>query len=218
MTLETNITAWRRVVCADLTVAFDDEPPDHERHPDDVPIPPIAQALPVQERGVRRARAIPYELQADSTVDAPRGTFRIDFANTGDAGACFQVRSGNSVDGPRTYTVEAGKSLFDRWSAAPDGRYDLSVYGPNGFLRAFRGSVSSPTKVEVDCHYDSDDRDVILQITNLGRAACKVTVSNTYEHGATAHRLRPGQSVREKWWTRGFCVASPVTSRTGVTA
>ena len=67
-------------------------------------------------------------------------------ANTGDAGACFHVRSGKSVDGGRTYRVDAGKSRFDRWSATPDGRYDLSVYGPHAFLRAFRARCRPPRK------------------------------------------------------------------------
>ena len=53
--------------------------------------------------------------------------------------------------------------------------------------------------MEVDCHYDSDDGDVILEITNLGRATSQVTVSNTYNHGSAPHRLGPGQNVRKKW-------------------
>ena len=114
--IETNITAWRRTVCGDLTSAFDFAtphvapaalpdtaayaPPDHLRHPDYVPVPPTDQALPSQERGLRHARAIPYELHATGTADSANNAFRIDFANTGQAGACFQVRSGNASDGP----------------------------------------------------------------------------------------------------------------------
>jgi hypothetical protein len=43
------------------------------------------------------------------------------------------VRSGNSVDGPRTYTVEPHKQLTDSWNVTAIGapEYDLSVYGPN---------------------------------------------------------------------------------------
>jgi phospholipase C len=158
--IESNITAWRRTICGDLTAAFDFErpnaapaklpdtaayePPDRDRHPDYVPSPPTQQTLPVQEPGVRHARGLPYELNTEGTADFSHGAFRIDFANTGRAGVCFQVFSGNSADLPRTYTVEAGKALFDSWTAA-QGKYDISAFGPNGFLRTFRGSVSSPT-------------------------------------------------------------------------
>jgi phospholipase C len=140
-------------------------------------------------------------MQADGSTDAANGKFRIDFANTGEAGACLQVRSGNTADGPRTYTVEAGKSLSDTWSVDAQGRYDLSVYGPNGFMRAFKGAVSQPAKanLDVDFSYDRDDRDIMLRITNLGRVTCRVTVTNIYDHGAATHVLRPGQSFRERW-------------------
>jgi phospholipase C len=212
---ESNITAWRRAICGDLTAAFDFktpntrrvvlpdtsayEPPDHVRHDDYVPTPPPDQEVPAQERGARLARALPYELQADGTLDAAHGAFRIDFVNTGEAGVCFLARSGNSADGPRTYTVEAGKSLADSWTADGQGRYDLEVHGPNGFLRAFKGTVSSQANIDVDCSYDRNDRDVLLRITNLGSIACRVTVTNAYDHGSFSRLLRPGQNVREKW-------------------
>src|SRR5262245_30792169 len=111
--VESNITAWRRAICGDLTAAFDFKEPDarrtrlpdtaayeplnHLKHPDFVPtpptqqVPPTRQALPSQEPGLRHARALPYELDAEGTVDGAPGAFRIDFANTGRAGACFQV-------------------------------------------------------------------------------------------------------------------------------
>src|SRR5262249_52781918 len=159
--IESNITKWRRTVCGDLTAAFDFkepdarrtrlpdtaayEPPNHDKPPDSVPTPPTQQTMPAQERGLRPARALPYELDAEGTADVTHGAFRIDFANTGRAGACFQVLSGNSADLPRTYTVEARESLFDSWAAVL-GKYDLSVFGPNGFLRTFRGSVPSATR------------------------------------------------------------------------
>jgi len=215
--IESNITAWRRTICGDLTAAFDFkepdarrvklpdtaayEPPNHEKHPDFVPTPPTQQTMPSQEPGLRHARALPYELDAEGTSDIARGAFRIDFANTGQAGACFQVLSGNSADLPRNYTVEAGKSLFDSWPTA-QGQYDLSAFGPNGFLRTFRGSASptAKTNLRVESRYDADDDTVVLTITNLGKLATRVTVSNAYgnDHPVSS-LLRPGHSDRQRW-------------------
>src|SRR5262249_23313683 len=143
--------------------------------------PPTQQAMPSQEPGLRPARALPYELDAEGTADFAHGAFRIDFANTGQAGACFQVLSGNAADLPRSFTLEAGTSLFDSWTATQGG-YDLSVFGPNGFLRSFRGSVapSATTNLGVESRYDVDDDAVILTVTNLGRVATRVTVANAY--------------------------------------
>ena len=60
----------------------------------------------------------------------------IEFSNHGQAAAVFQVRAGVADIAPRSYTVEPGKHLKDTWPLAADGRYDLSVYAPNGFLCA----------------------------------------------------------------------------------
>ena len=224
--IETNITAWRRAICGDLTSAFDFEKPnaapvalpdtaayeplDHERHADYVPTPPVHQSLPQQEPGLRRARALPYQLDARGTV--AHGELRLDFENTGKAGACFQVRSGNTSLGPWTYTVEAGKSLSDTWNVArtDQGRYDLSVFGPNGFLRTFRGSLSpqASAKLDVDMRCDPDELEIALRITNRAPLACRVSLANAYESDRDrdddrrGRSLRPGQSLEARFSLR----------------
>jgi phospholipase C len=216
--IETNITAWRRAVCGDLTSAFNFAnpnatpvelpetaaylPTNHDRHPDYVPVPPANQALPPQEPGLRRARALPYELRVDGTANAASGAFRIEFKNTGKAGACFHVRSGNTSDGPWTYTVEAGKSLSNSWSLAQSqGQYDFSVFGPNGFLRHFRGSVSNSTKVDldVDVHYDVDDYALILRITNQAHTPCRVSIASVYDDESIVDVLPRGRAIEKRW-------------------
>src|SRR5499426_460295 len=160
--IETNITQWRRTVCGDLTSAFDFAKPNHapvslpdtaaykplnhDKHPDFVPVPPVDQALPEQEPGLRHARALPYELDVSGSLN--HGELSLQFDNTGKAGACFQVRSG--ALGPWSYTVESGKSLADTWNAQRAGgdNYDLSAFGPNGFLRGFRGNLSGNATLE----------------------------------------------------------------------
>ena len=165
--VETNITPWRRAVAGDLTTAFDFKTPnasrrlvlpgtDHYkpedlvRHDDEVPVPPAVGQLPGQERGVRPARAIPYTLHARGAVQPADGSFWIEMRNTGQAGAVFQVRSGNTAHVPRSYTVEPHKLLIDTWRIGAVGAsgYDLSVYGPNGFFRGFKGTVSGNQRAE----------------------------------------------------------------------
>jgi hypothetical protein len=67
------------------------------------------------------------------------------FTNTGAQTAVFQVRSANPLQAPHNYTVSPNATLSDTWTFAPDGlaAYDLSVYGPNGFYRNYRGEYSS---------------------------------------------------------------------------
>jgi len=215
--IEANITPWRRAVCGDLTSAFDFKTPnaakvslpstskypphDNQRHPDFQMVPPKNQKMPKQEKGLRHARAIPYELQASGKADFGADSFEISFANSGEAAACFHVRSGNSAQGPWTFTVEAGKSLSYLWDIGSDpGRYDLSVFGPNGFMRAFRGGVSgSKANIDTECRYDGDDLQLEVILTNRGARFCRVTVANAYGGKKVERSLSPGQSVKTTW-------------------
>ncbi len=183
---EPNISPWRRAVSGDLTSAFDFGrsntrpaslpstagyvPPDDKRHPDYTPAPPASPVLPRQERGSRPARALPYDL----SVNAARGT--VTFASGPKAGACFYVTS--TAAAPTSYTVEAGKTITAPLGA---GAYDLTVYGPNGFLRRFAGDAASP--------------EVVLERSRLvlqAAAAVRVTVSDGYSGRSRTYDLRPG--------------------------
>src|SRR5215468_3603916 len=207
--VEPNITAWRRAITGDLTSAFDFASPDagvvslpdtsslqpsnFNRHPDYVPKPPSNQALPQQEPGSRPARAVPYELRADAQVNA--SDVQISFRNTGKAGAVFQVRFGDGQTAPRTYTVGAGDSTFDNF-AASGGKYDLSVYGPNGFLRSFAGGVGGGSaNVAINTVYDQRSGGIALVLQNVGSSAANVNVFDAYSGQTQARLLLPQQSV-----------------------
>jgi len=96
----------------------------------------------------RPARALPYELDARATVRASNGTVGLTFVNTGSAAAVFQVRSGNPADTVRNYTVGSSKFLGDSWNIAASS-YSLSVYGPNGFVRYFKGIIASGARLSI---------------------------------------------------------------------
>ncbi len=218
--VEANITPWRRAVVGDLTTAFDFKTPnasrrinlpstdafkpeDLVRHPDEVPAPPVNPAMPKQERGVRPARALPYTLDAQGALQEADGSFAIRFRNSGQAGVVFHVRSGNSADVPRTYTVEPHKHVTDAWSVAAIGAsaYDLSVYGPNGFYRAFKGSVSGQQRANLDVRatYNDDCSEIALQISNRSSHVAKVSVFNRYTSKSTKLVLGPGDSDARSW-------------------
>jgi phospholipase C len=196
-----NISPWRRAVCGDLTSAFDFArtdgtvpalpdtsgylPPDHDRHPDYIPAVPANPALPTQERGLRPARPLPYDLAVDGKAAKDRLT--LTFASHGAAGATFHVTSGSG--GPWTYTAGAGRTLSGDLPAA--GSYDYTVYGPNGFLRRFAGSSRSP---EVTARHEGDR--VKLVLTNEGNETVRLTVTNAYGRDRPAtYPLRPGARV-----------------------
>jgi phospholipase C len=213
--VESNITPWRRAVVGDLTSAFDFktpnasrrihlpsitdfEPVELVRHEDEVPVPPAHGAVPRQEQGVRAARAIPYTLHADGHV-AVDGSFHIHFRNAGRAGAVFHVRSANSAEVPRSYTVESEKHLGDRWSVV--SVYDLSVYGPNGFFRGFKGGVTGrhPAQLEIRASYDEEGNEITLEVVNRSVRRVQVSVFNAYTSRNTRLSLAYGESESKRW-------------------
>src|SRR5262249_34668654 len=145
-------------------------PPDNVRHPDYKPIPPPIQAIPVQEPGLRPARAVPYELHVRGQVDFSEGAVKIRFANSGKAAAVDQVYSGDGQSGPWTYSVGPHTEISDTWNLTANGQteYDLSVFGPNGFLRVFKGSVSESGAADIESNltYDIRRNGVVLEIQN----------------------------------------------------
>jgi phospholipase C len=213
---ERNISAWRRAVAGDLTSVFNFKNPNDTRPrlpstsaylptdgelaggPTTTFIPTLDDVLvgiPGQEKGVRAARALPYELDAHGSAHHESGAFRLRFSNTGRAAAVFNVRSGNPVDPVWTYTVEAGKTLSGSWKVS--GRYDLSVYGPNGFARYFKGRLSNhAAALRVRAHYGNHgDGSITLKVHNVAVSGAHVSIMDAYSgHSITLH-LRPGEAT-----------------------
>jgi phospholipase C len=221
--VEKNITQWRRAVSGDLTSIFnfarpnDDRftlpstagyvPPDALRHASyPVTLSNVLLGVPAQEPGVRPARALPYEFDVRATPHLADGTVHLDLRNTGQAAAVFQVRSGNAADLPRSYTVDAGKRLEDIWAAGAS--YDLSAYGPNGFLRSFKGSLvanSSTSALEVSASYDTAARGgIMLHVANAGGRAARVTVLDAYTGMQFQQRLQPREDFHHAWSLEDF--------------
>jgi phospholipase C len=218
---EPNITEWRSSVSGDLTSAFNFKspnsvsvplpstaaylPPDNKRHKDYVPTPPADQTLPVQEPGTRPARSVPYELNLLASADLTRETVQLTFLNFGRATAVFHVRSNiqtNAPLGPWTYTVEAGHTVQDTWDlkASNESIYDLSVYGPNGFVRSLKGSISGSQKANLDVVtiYNPLANLITLQITNRGVGG-DITLTDIYTGDTVRHELRFGQVISQSY-------------------
>ncbi len=183
------ISPWHRAVSGDLISAFDFVNANQAPFPElprvasseaviaqieqlPKPAPPETPERLYQEPGVRRSRALPYELHVHARLAPKSRILTLEFHNTGRAGAVFHVYDRLHLDRiPRRYVVEAAKSLRDDWVLREDkGRYDLWVYGPNGFVREFLGDsggarVAMP---EVELGYDATNQAVRIVATNEG--------------------------------------------------
>ncbi|MFG2298932.1 phosphocholine-specific phospholipase C [Streptomyces sp. NPDC048603] len=202
---EPNISPWRRAICGDLTSAFDFSisdaapaalpptagylPPDKNRHASYHPTPPATGALPVQEAGSKPSRALGYAPYVDGLRTTSTGKFTLTFSSGPALGAHFHITSANRTDGPWPYTVEAGKTLSDTWStySSTGNQIDLTVWGPNGFLRTFRGPAKK-TGPEVTARHNATTGNLDLTLKNGGTTAVNLTVTNAY--GGTPQTLR----------------------------
>ncbi len=221
--IDPNISAWRRAVCGDLGSTLEFAKPDRawptlpdtSGHIGDAdascklasPRVPKTHALPRQEPGQRPARALPYALHVHGRVDAAAGKIRLDFVNTGAAGVAVNVHAPERGDGPWFYTIESNKQLSDHWDAASAtaGTYDLRAFGPNGFLREFRGDLrlagEGHAQPDVQADYDVAGGRIVLRLRNTGSAACTLTVRpNRYSaEPPRTHTLAAGATLDDAW-------------------
>jgi phospholipase C len=121
---------------------------------------------PVQEKGVRLACALPYQLFVDAQLSEDKTFVKVNFSSGKSlfgekikpVGAPFNVYTKRKYkqDAGRNwaYAVAAGETIDDTWRLEnfEDGIYDLTVNGPNGFYRHFKGT--------------KDDRNIVVNCVN----------------------------------------------------
>ncbi|MDZ5629133.1 phospholipase domain-containing protein, partial [Achromobacter xylosoxidans] len=166
------------------------------------PPAPERPTLARQAAGTRPSRPLPYALSARDRVADERIMLRFD--NTGSAGAVLHVYDRQRLeDGPRRYTVEAGKHLEDGWQVTgDDGRYDLWILGPNGFHRHLAGRLrADPAPLAVEAACDATGPTLRLKIHNPGGLARGFQVeANAYGHaGHHEPALAPGLGATLAW-------------------
>jgi len=217
---ERNLTPWRRAVTGDLTSVFNFANPNHGHvnlPSTDGYLPPTAElaggnvatfqptpdsviiGVPAQEKGIRPARALPYRLDVHASVNPSNSTASLKFMNTGRATAVFQVRSGNAADPVRFYTVEPGKTLTGTWNVPSS--YNLSVYGPNGFVRFFNGSIGTgAATLNVRASYDTEDGRASIgwRITNLSVNDAEVHVLDAYTGESGMRVLQTNETFEDE--------------------
>jgi phospholipase C len=218
------VSAWHRAVCGDLTTCFDFVSPNDPvfpklpdtsnylavlaaQHTLPVAAPPAAPQPLFQEKGTRPSRALPYESHTSARVLDAR-TVQLIFSNTGKVGAVFHVYDRNHLDRiPRRYTVEAGKMLDDAWDTAADGgKYNLWVYGTNGFVRTFQGDASvtaaAAFQPEVQVCYSPGESQVYVKVHNTGTASGQVSIlSNGYRTDGPWTLDVPAGGVAVQHWS-----------------
>jgi hypothetical protein len=78
--------------------------------------------------------------------------------------------------------------------------YNLSAYGPNGFVRYFKGSVgTNAAALDVHSRYGIEEGGSIRwRITNVAENGASVSVLDAYTGDAITRFLRPHETVRRR--------------------
>jgi len=212
------ITPWHRAVSSDLTSAFDFDRPNDPVFPkmpdtsDHAMRDEASKRLPkavapetpsslFQEKGIRFSRALPYRLHCHFRTLKNDNKIKLIFENKGLAGAVYHVYDLNRLDDiPRRYTIESGKSLEDAWETASGGKYDLEVFGPNGYFQKFSGNISGNEPLAT-ISYDHRRGGILLNLKNEGNSKLRLKLSsNAYDYAEQgSFDLEAGKSKRKSW-------------------
>lgn len=132
-------------------------------------------AFPKQEKGTRRACALPYQLYASGRVDKAGENFSMAIKTGPMSGAPFNVYAAGSYRDATGNTQQMRSWAFAlvqndeisySWplNAFENGTYNLNLNGPNGFSRSFRGDKNDP-ELQVELSYLKSG-DVTISISN----------------------------------------------------
>ena len=142
----------------------------------------------------------PYAIDVAARTDPGGRGLKLILRNTGTAGVWLNAHADEPRLGPWSYTVEAGKDLGVSVPAAAGDVYGLTLMGPNGFLRVYRGDLRE-SAVEVDARLEPASRRIVLLLHNPGESSAALTVAaNAYAAEAARHyTLTPGQTREDAW-------------------
>jgi phospholipase C len=168
-----------------------------------------------QEKGIRPACSLPYELYAEGCLSADRTTYELRMKAGDDVhgrravGAPFNVYLRNTHGGAKggkgmmvaTYAVKPGDTLHEvlPLSLFADARYAIDVHGPNGFYRSFTGDSNEPS-LQVRTDYEREGSrltgNVRVHLHNTGGQPVTVAVQdNSYKTGTVIRAIAPMQET-----------------------
>jgi len=169
--------------------------------------------FPQQEKGVKPANAIPYELYVDGVFDQQRNSFSIIFQaqdnvfKAKSAGSPFLVYAMNAYDGETwktwEYAVAAGDKLSDSWALSKFEHrgYHFRVYGPNGFYREFKGTAEN-SGLTLSCRYEFAAKmeaqptgNLVFVVKNTAPAAKELLIEDLGYNKPTVSRVIPANAT-----------------------
>ena len=197
--------------------AKDKELPDgfHLMTPEEITVfnakPSESPYQPKQEKGIRNACAIPYELYADLKFDSTKKRLELSLQAADKlfgkkaAGAPFTAYGlGASQDFKvRNYSLKPADRMNDSWQLDQwqGASFCLQLHGPNGFFRSWQGKKKAGMP-EVSIRYQQD-KELAVKIKNtVGGPLILSIKDNSYGTDARNLRLEAGEFTTIPWPTK----------------
>jgi phospholipase C len=162
--------------------------------------------LPQQEKGIKPANSIPYELYANGRLNKKEGKFElrlmagIRIFGKQSKGTGFNVYAGENI---ASYTIDQGHSIkptlaLDQFQNKP---YEIKVYTVNGFYRCFKGDIQDPD-LDISLLYDDGkgkfEGNIYLKLKRSAPGnALKLTITDN-AYGAKKQELTMAKNEEEK--------------------
>lgn len=165
--------------------------------------------LAKQEKGQRPSNALAYELYVHETIDRKESqiSLQLDAGNTFFGkmalSSPYNVYTGASYkDGVQfwPFAVRAGESLDFSWKLSDfeNGIYALTAYGPNGFMRGFKGKDEA-LQVKSTYELGKDKKptgNLLIELKNEGKEALNIMAKdNAYSTWNKHVTLKAGKSL-----------------------
>ncbi|UPZ38722.1 DUF756 domain-containing protein [Sphingobacterium sp. PCS056] len=169
----------------------------------------ISPWLAKQEKGQRPSSALAYELYIDEEISKKEDKISIHmkvgntFFGEASLNSPFNIYTGDSYhDGVQfwPFAVFAGQSLDFSWNLSDfkDNIYAFTAYGPNGFMRGFKGQDEA-LRISASYELGSTKKptgNLVLHLKNEGQETLDISMKdNAYRLWNKEITLKAGQSA-----------------------
>ena len=173
--------------------------------------PSLSPYQPKQEKGIRNACPLPYELYADLDFAPGASQLQLKLQAADNrfgkkaAGAPFTVYGLGTPQEfkVRNYSLKAADTLSDSWDADQwqGESFKLQLHGPNGFFRSWQGKKKQGVPA-ISIRYQNGT-DLTVEIKNTaGRAISFAVKDNSYGAAMRNIQLAEGKATAIPWSTK----------------
>ncbi len=143
----------------------------------------VQPGLGLQEKGVKPACALPYDLEVNVEFDQRKKVIRLiadlkgDLTNSKGLGIPFFAQAETEILGGQkefktwNFAVKSKEKMQYEWpySLFADGKFDIRVYGPNGFFRRCKGDLNQQV-LGVTIQSNQAKKGLVLETSKYGKA------------------------------------------------